>query len=49
MASADWETITQLHEYGVVWCGDTKPDKVLIHNATSNCWLVNFGADWTDA
>ncbi|KAL5316987.1 hypothetical protein ACEPPN_016039 [Leptodophora sp. 'Broadleaf-Isolate-01'] len=40
-------TVEQLHEVGVVW-GDGKPDNVLVHAETYDCWLVDFGGSWTD-
>jgi serine/threonine protein kinase len=41
------QTVEQLHEFGVVW-GDGKPNNVLIHTETNDCWLVDFGSSWTD-
>jgi hypothetical protein len=28
--------------------GDAKPDNILIHTATNDCWLIDFGGSWTD-
>ncbi|TVY36765.1 hypothetical protein LOCC1_G008107 [Lachnellula occidentalis] len=36
-----------LHGIGVVW-GDGKPENVLIHSETDDCYLVDFGGSWTD-
>jgi len=41
------QTVDQLHELGVAW-GGGKPDNVLIHTETNDCWLVDFGGSWTD-
>ncbi|TVY23331.1 hypothetical protein LHYA1_G007986 [Lachnellula hyalina] len=39
--------ILLLHGIGVVW-GDGKPENVLIHSETDDCYLVDFGGSWTD-
>ncbi|TVY42044.1 hypothetical protein LCER1_G008983 [Lachnellula cervina] len=39
--------IALLHGIGVVW-GDGKPENVLIHSETDDCYLVDFGGSWTD-
>ncbi|TVY87562.1 hypothetical protein LAWI1_G005477 [Lachnellula willkommii] len=39
--------IALLHDIGVLW-GDGKPENVLIHSGTDDCYLVDFGGSWTD-
>ncbi|TVY12805.1 hypothetical protein LARI1_G009293 [Lachnellula arida] len=39
--------IALLHGIGVVW-GDGKPENVLVHSGTDDCYLVDFGGSWTD-
>jgi serine/threonine protein kinase len=41
------ETVTLLHEIGVVW-GDGKPHNILIHEETDEAWLIDFGGSYTD-
>ncbi|KAK3938159.1 hypothetical protein QBC46DRAFT_390904 [Diplogelasinospora grovesii] len=45
-ASQIRETVTQLHEIGVVW-GDAKPSNVLIEPSTDDVRLIGFGGGFT--
>ncbi|KAM0276834.1 hypothetical protein ACHAQH_006369 [Verticillium albo-atrum] len=41
------KTIRAAHQAGITW-SDVKPDNVLIHSATDEAWVIDFGGGCTD-
>jgi tRNA A-37 threonylcarbamoyl transferase component Bud32 len=41
------DTVGLLHEIGTTW-GDGKASNVLIHHATDDAWVIDFGGGWTE-